>query len=347
MCGQLFLTHVTIGGQYSLKEMLMRIVRRLAVATFSLALLAPGITRAQSDAMATMVRISNAYQLTPNITYRTASNWDAKLDLYQPRGLNAPNPVLMFFHGGGWTAGAKEGVALNFLPYLEAGWTVLNVEYRLTNVALAPAAVEDARCALRWVYRNAKQYNFDTEKIVTTGESAGGHLAMTTAMLPESAGFDNTCPGNRAGGASSGGATNTDGLKVAAVVDWYGISDVHELLSGPNMKSYAVAWLGALPYRAELAKQLSPETYVNRTTPPIISVHGDADPTVPYSQKQRLHQALDKAGAIHELVTIPNGKHGGFTDGEKTMAFSRIRSFLAKQNVQPSASQVKPQTASR
>jgi acetyl esterase/lipase len=325
----------------------MRIAGRLGIATLMVALLVmSSVARGQSDAVSALVRISNAYQLTPNIVYRTVSNWDAKLDLYQPRGANTPNPVLMFFHGGGWTAGTKEGVALNFLPYLESGWTLLNVEYRLTSVALAPAAVEDARCALRWVYRNAKQYNFDTQRIVTTGESAGGHLAMTTAMLPESAGFDNTCPGSRAGGASSQGPSNTDELKVAAIVDWYGISDVHELLAGPNMKPYAVAWLGSLPYRAELAKQLSPETYVNRSTPPIISVHGDADPTVPYSQKQRLHQALDKAGAPHELVTIPNGKHGGFTDAEKTMAFSRIRAFLAKQHVQP-PTPLNPQTASQ
>jgi acetyl esterase/lipase len=197
------------------------------------------------------------------------------------------------------------------------------------------------------VYRNAKQYNFDTKKIVTTGESAGGHLAMTTGMLTESAGFDNTCPGNRSGGASSDGPQNSDELKVAAIVDWFGISDVHELLSGPNMKSYAVAWLGALPYREELARQLSPETYVKAGMPPIISVHGDADPTVPYSQKRRLHDALERAGIAHELVTIPGGKHGGFTDAEKLAALAKIRSFLAKHNVLPPAEQARAQTASR
>jgi acetyl esterase/lipase len=292
---------------------------------------APLLVGAQSaDSNRDFVHVANNYQLVSNLTYRTVSNWDAKLDIYQPRGLKGPNPTLMFFHGGGWTNGNKEGAAFSLLPFLQMGWSVVNVEYRLTSVALAPAAVEDARCALRWVYRNAKQYNFDTTKIVTTGQSAGGHLALMTGVAPRSAGFDNTCPGDRAGGASSSSPSNTDELKVAAIVDWYGIADVNELLSGSNVRSWAVAWLGALPYRDELAKQLSPLTYVRAGIPPIISVHGDADPTVPYTQKQRLHQALDKAGLAHELVTIPNGKHGGFTDQDNLKAYSSIRAFLSR-----------------
>src|SRR5215468_1050234 len=67
--------------------------------------------------------------------------------------------------------------------------------------------------------------------------------------------------------------------------------------------------------------------------PPIISIQGDADPTVPYSQNVRLHQALDKAGIRNELVTIPGGKHGGFSDAEMTKAYAAIRAFLDKQNI--------------
>jgi acetyl esterase/lipase len=313
-------------------------MRRLWLAALtilaSLSLGAPYLVRAQSaDSTRDFVHVANSYTVVSNITYRTVSNWDAKLDIYQPRGLTAPNPTLLYFHGGGWTNGNKEGAAFSLLPYLQMGWSVVNVEYRLTNVALAPAAVEDARCALRWVYRNAKQYNFDTTKIVTTGQSAGGHLALITGMLPLSAGFDNTCPGDRAGNASAAGPNNTDELKVAAIVDWYGITDVNDLMGGANVRSWAVAWLGVLPYRDELARQVSPLTYVRAGIPPIISVHGDADPTVPYTQKQRLHAALDKAGLPHEFVTIPGGKHGGFTDAENLKAYAAIRAFLAKQNL--------------
>jgi len=71
----------------------------------------------------------------------------------------------------------------------------VNVEYRLASVALAPAAVEDCRCALRWVYQHAKEYGFDTSRLAVEGHSAGGHLSLMTGMLDASAGFDNECPG--------------------------------------------------------------------------------------------------------------------------------------------------------
>ena len=67
--------------------------------------------------------------------------------------------------------------------------------------------------------------------------------------------------------------------------------------------------------------------------PPIISIQGDADPTVPYSQNVRLHQALDKAGIRNQLVTIPGGKHGGFSDAEMANAYAAIQAFLDKQNI--------------
>jgi acetyl esterase/lipase len=289
--------------------------------------------RAQNDVTATINHIANAYTLVPDITYRTVSNWDAKLDVIQPRGLTEPGPTLIYYHGGGWTAGTKESATISLLPYLQMGWSIVNVEYRLTDVALAPAAVEDARCALRWVYKNAKQYNFDVRKIVTTGNSAGGHLALLTGMLPASVGFDNTCAGDRSGGSNPPGPNSTEELRVAAIVDWFGITDVNELLSGPNTKSYAVAWLGALPNRDEIARQVSPVTHVRAGIPPIISMHGDADPTVPYSQKQRFHQALNKIGAAHELVTVPGGRHGNFTDAEQMKHYAAIRAFLTKHGV--------------
>ena len=220
-----------------------------------------------------------------------------------PRMSSGPTPTLIYIHGGGWTGGDRQAAFFNTMPYLEMGWAVVNVSYRLARISLAPAAVEDCRCALRWVISKAKDYNFDVNKLVVTGNSAGGHLALTTGMLPASAGLERQCPGN-------------EELKVAAIVNWYGITDVGDLLDGPNMKTYAVTWLSSLTNRYEIAKRVSPLEYVRPGLPPILTIHGDADPTVPYSHGTRLHEALNKAGVPNQLLTIPGGKHGGFTREE-------------------------------
>ena len=123
------------------------------------------------------------------------------------------------------------------------------------------------------------------------------------------------------------------GVKVAAIINWYGITDVNELLAGPNVRNYAVAWLGGMSNRDEIAKRVSPLTYVRAGLSPIISIQGDADPTVPYSQNVRLHRALDDAGVRNMFVTVPGGKHGGFSDAEMAKVYAEIRGFLDKQNI--------------
>jgi acetyl esterase/lipase len=137
-----------------------------------------------------LVRIASSYQVSLDVVYRTANNWEAKLDIIRPRQSSTPTQTVLFFHGGCWTGGSKDAGLLAALPYAEMGYAVVNVAYRLADVSLAPAAVEDARCALRWIYRNAKQYNFDVNRLVLTGQSAGGHLALITGMLTEDAGLD-------------------------------------------------------------------------------------------------------------------------------------------------------------
>jgi acetyl esterase/lipase len=273
-----------------------------------------------SDTSGWAASLTIKYQITPNITYLTANNWEAKLDVYQPKDVKEPTPTLMYIHGGGWVGGDKNGTVMQLMPYLEMGWAVVNVEYRLAKVSLGPAAVEDCRCALRWVIRKAKDYNFDTDKIVVTGHSAGGHLSLTTGMLPPSAGLDRQCPGDET-------------LKVAAIINWYGITDVVDLLDGPNMKTYAVAWMGSLTNRGEIAKQVSPINYVRPGLPPILTIHGDSDATVPYAHATRLHEALTKAGVPNQLMTIPGGKHGGFTQTETLKIYATIHGFLTKHNL--------------
>ncbi|MDZ7288781.1 MAG: alpha/beta hydrolase [candidate division KSB1 bacterium] len=266
----------------------------------------------------------------PNITYATANNTELKLDLYLPKDRSTPHPTLILFHGGGWVAGQKERNVLWLLPYLSMGWAAINVEYRVARNSLAPAAVEDCRCALRWAMYNARQYNFDASKFVLTGTSAGGHLALITGMLPAQSVFDRQCPTADSIRWAKGTEPET---KVAAIVNWFGITDVADLIEGPNAKHYAIEWFGSMSNRQELARQVSPLSYVRPGLPPIITIHGDGDDIVPYSHAMRLHAALDKAGVPNQLVTIRGAKHGGFSRQDLLNSYATIREFLRKNNI--------------
>ena len=146
-----------------------------------------------------------------------------------------------------------------------------------------------------------------------------------TGMVDAAAGFD----------ASKEWDDALPTMKVAAIVNWFGITDVNELLTGPNRQSYAVNWLGSLPEREKVAARVSPLSYVRAGLPPVLTIHGDNDQLVPYSQAVHLHKALTAAGVTNRLVTIPGGRHGGFTRDQMVSAYAAIREFLDQAGIHP------------
>jgi acetyl esterase/lipase len=277
------------------------------------------------------IKILHDYpEVISDITYRTANNFDVKLDLYRPTDEKTPRQTLIFIHGGGWLGGyTKEMFQLFFLPFLRLKWVVVNVDYRPSSISLAPAAVEDCLCAMRWVLRNSKKYNMDTTQIVIMGNSAGGHLALTTGLIPPStSGLGGPCTPDDLGDQSA-----IISVKPAAIVNWYGITDVTRLLDGKDRQSYAGMWLGNQPDRIAISRSVSPLTYIHPGAPPIITIHGDRDDTVPYSQAARLHDALEKAGVPNKLITVLGGGHGDFDLRTTTDAYVEIFEFLRKVGV--------------
>lgn len=215
------------------------------------------------------------------------------LDVLQPKQLGeAVAPGVIVFHGGGWVHSGKETAYRSLcLPYLERGFVVANVEYRVASQAKAPAAVTDALDATRWFFKHARQYHVDPKRIVVTGGSAGGHLALMVGMTPKSAHLGPVSP-------------------IAAVIDGYGITDAVELLNGPHRQFWADDWIPAGPRRVEVAMHVSPMTYVRHDLPPIFLAQGADDHTVPVEQSVRLHDALEMDGVPTELVIVPGAKHG-------------------------------------
>jgi acetyl esterase/lipase len=258
--------------------------------------------------------------IVANLVYEETPEGPQTLDIYQARDAQGPAPTVFFIHGGAWIHGTKEDMLGYTLPWMEMGWTVVNINYRVARQAPAPAALLDCACALRWTAQNAQKYRLDLKRLVIAGASAGGELALVVAMAPSDAGID---PGHPLGPLP----------RAAAVVNFSGVTDVLDLLEGPHRQGFTAEWLGGASGKENLARRLSPVAYVRPGAPPVFTAHGDADSTVPYEQAVRLHRALSAAGVANELWTITGGRYGAYTPGEYREIYSALCAFLAEHHL--------------
>jgi acetyl esterase/lipase len=281
----------------------------------SMLLLSAGCFAQDADSTIKPVEYPAGYSSQLNVVYTKVKDWEGKMDLYLPPATKAASAIVINIHGGGWNHGTKESQT-GFNTFFKAGFAVANIEYRLTPQATAPAAVEDTRCALIYIIKNAKSLNIDLNKIVIMGGSSGGHLALMGGLLANDHRFDSNCPG-------------VENVKVAAIIDKYGITDVWDWGYGTNITSKsATRWLGNYAKDQQFAASVSPITYVNKNSPPTFIVHGDADPTVPYQQSVALHKKLMEAGVITEFITVPGGQHGKFDKEKNSEVNKAIMKFI-------------------
>jgi acetyl esterase/lipase len=256
------------------------------------------------------VRIAARYNVAADIVYRTIDGVDVKLDVYRPFDNAVAKATLMFMHGGGWAPGSSKSTwSLWFLPFLQLDWVVVNVGYRDSSIARAPAAADDCMHALGWVAEHASEYQIDLKQLVISGLSAGGHLALLTGMSP----------------CGSPGAALP---RPAAIINWCGVTDVAEVVEGPHRQDFAVQWVGDAPNLRECVRAVSPLTHVRHGLPPIISLHGDQDDIVPYAHATRLHAALARAGVVNELITLPGAVHASLD--AYLNAYPQIFGFLRR-----------------
>ena len=246
----------------------------------------------------------SGYHVEGNIPYGPYTM--QRLDVIYPNAAGPKGtttlPGVIMFHGGGWIdnkpAALKASMSSFFSRFLKHGFIVCNVEYRLADGtadgAIAPAADQDALLAAKWFWDHMDYYHVDKTRYVTTGASAGGQLALMVGMATPAAQLGPTSP--------------TD-YTIAAIVNGYGPADVTDLLA--KNVSFAVQWLPAnTPNRAALATQVSAVTYVRQDVPPLITVQGDMDTTVPRSESQELYDLLTAAGADTALHFVAGAGHG-------------------------------------
>jgi len=122
-----------------------------------------------------------------DVVYRTVDGVSLALDIYLPR-TSGPHPAVLLVHGGGWHGGDKRSFAAYGRILAREGFAAFSVNYRLAPQFHYPAALEDLRCAVKWVREHAGDWGVDPGRIAAVGSSAGGHLVALLGTAPEGVG---------------------------------------------------------------------------------------------------------------------------------------------------------------
>ncbi len=278
------------------------------------------IRTAEGRSTVTTPTIPPGVRLLPDVEYLPNGHTRNKLDLYLPSDSSKPVPVILWVHGGGWSAGSKSRCPA--IPLTAQGFAVASMNYRFSQHATFPAQIHDCKSAVRWLRTHAHQHGLDSDHIGAWGSSAGGHLV---ALLGVSGGHAEL----------EGTQGNLDqSSRVQAVVDWFGPTDFLTVGSKPTRTKL----LGGNPLEnRDIARLASPLYHVSEGDCPFLIMHGDKDHTVPISQSEVFAAALSKARVETTFVTVIGGGHGGakFTDAEQ---LERVEKFFAK-HLKPSSRQ--------
>ncbi len=283
--------------------------------------------------------------------YRTVENHPIRLDVYHRQG-KLRQPVLMRIHGGALIFGHRgtshpEQIDL----YLNAGYTVVSIDYRLAPESKLPKILEDLEAAYRWVQQEGPcLYSMDGSRIAVVGHSAGGYLTLISGYRLQ--------PRPKALVSFYGYGD--------IIGDWYTRPSATYLKMKPVSKKEAYAATGKEPISEALSEEarwpfylycrqngqwpwevvgidparnpsafipFCPLKNVGRDFPPTLLLHGTNDEDVPFEQSSLMAREMERKGVPHELVVIKNGAHGfddKWEDPQVQAAFQKVLAFLKR-----------------
>ena len=253
-----------------------------------------------------------------DIEYARVSEHVLKLDLHLPKAANPP--LIVYVHGGAWRAGSRADVPVAKL--LDHGFAIASVDYRLSTEARFPAQIHDIKAAIRFLRAKSELFHVNTSRIGIIGSSAGGHLAALVGVTN----------GHKALEGRIGGHLDQSS-DVQCIVSLFGASNLQSILSqstefGLKMRVPALQLLlGGQPNeKPELAHLASPVTHLDKSDPPLLLIHGDADPQMPPEQSREFAKAYQALKLPVQFITMPGSKHGGaeFYDDERTAIVARF-----------------------
>ncbi len=250
-----------------------------------------------------------------DVIYKTTEQGPLKLDLHYPAAPKAGDrfPLVLFTHGGGWSAGSKtigdRGVRFMGVSALNAqGFCVASVDYRLCTkdgTITIRDCVTDSKDALRFLAKNAAQFSVDADRVFTFGDSAGGQLAQMLLLSPPA-----SFPGDPALADAQ--------YRLIAGVSWYGPCDFEktELFNGPGQTDVRdrfgprIIKNDADP-KDKLAayREVSPVNYLKSDSPPLLMMQGDKDPTIPVHHARYMRERADAVKAPVEILIVENSAH--------------------------------------
>jgi acetyl esterase/lipase len=237
------------------------------------------------------------FSVISNVQYCSGAGKPLLMDVFIPRlSIGKPAPAILWIHGGGWDRGDKNShSAAEFLA--KAGFVTATLSYRLSGDSPFPAAIEDCKCAIRFLRANASRYGIDADRIGVAGSSAGGHLAELVATADPSAGLEGD------------GGWQSVSSKVQAAAAYYGVSDLTMQFPADTVQVIEKFLRGSRKKKPELFRRASPVFYVSKDDPPLLLVHGEQDAGVPFEQSLRMAKAYLQLGLPGELIAVKNCGH--------------------------------------
>ena len=209
------------------------------------------------------------------------------LDLYLPASSSGPVPGVLVVRGGGWQQGDKEGFAFIAGQLAKEGFAAASIQYRISSEATFPAAVHDVKAAVRWLRAHGATYGIDSNSIGAIGGSSGGHLVEMLATSDAAKDLEGL------------GGNATTSSRVQAVVAMAGVSNM-------DLRNASVTAFIGPPLEAHAAqmKAASPISYVSKRSAPLLLLHSNTDPAVPFAQSEEIAALYRRAGATVVLKPI-------------------------------------------
>ncbi len=219
--------------------------------------------------------------------YKTQNGISLNLDVYKPLNYSQSgrtHPAIVFFFGGGWVNGSKAHFKPQSEFFARRGLVCITVSYRIQSIhGTSPTvAIQDARDAMRWVRSHAREFRIDPQKIIASGGSAGGHLALATALISH---YDDPY--------------QTIDPRPNALI-------LFNPVVNTSSRGYGAQKMGRDSLLA------SPYHNVTIGLPPMLIFHGTKDRVVPYQNILDFQSRVQSFGNYCYVSSFPGKSHGFF-----------------------------------